>query len=40
VESAAVVIGWGNDSRKRFEMAEQQRCDRSVLSSAIPLFVL
>jgi hypothetical protein len=30
----------GNDSRKRFEMAEQERRGRSVLSSAIRLFAL
>jgi len=40
VESAAIVMGWGNDSRKRFEMAEQQRRDGSVLSSAIRLVAL
>jgi len=36
----SVVMGWSNDSRKRFEMAEQRRRDRSVLSSAIRLFAL
>jgi len=40
VESAAIVMRLGNDSRKRFEMAERQRRDRSVRSSAIRLFAL
>lgn len=35
MKPAGIAMGYGNDSRKRFEMAERKLRERSVLSSAI-----